>query len=257
MNWSRTKSIFIAAFLILNSFLGYQLWEKQTKKIELAQSYESSLEELLQLKNIVLETELSAKQPEMSQLNAKFMEYTHEDLSQIEGQSLSVNENQIVSKLSTPYSLPSPWSAEEFYQSFVKERVINGEQYVIDQQSDADIVYLQQVQTYPIFVGTLVFQKDNGEKITGYQQTYYHVINQGTEQPVISSFTSIRTLLDNQVLPLHSMIKEVNLGYYGQVYEIESQVLTPVWRIIVEHESKQTTIYVNAITGAIESLPIQ
>jgi regulatory protein YycI of two-component signal transduction system YycFG len=256
MNWSRTKSIFIAAFLILNSFLGYQLWEKQTKKIELAQSYESSLEELLQLKNITLETELSAKQPEMSQLNAKFMEYTHEDLSQIEGQSLSVKENQIVSKLSTPYALPSPWSADEFYQNFVKERVINGQQYVIDQHSDTEIVYLQQLQAYPIFVGTLVFQKPNEEEITGYQQTYYHVINQGTEQPVISSFTSIRTLLDNQVLPLYSRIMEVDLGYYGQVYEIESQVLTPVWRIIVEHESKRTTIYVNAITGAIESLPI-
>jgi regulatory protein YycI of two-component signal transduction system YycFG len=256
MNWSRIKSIFIVAFLILNSFLGYQLWEKQTKKIELAQSYESSLEELLLLKNITLETELSVNQPEMSQLNAKFMEYKYEDLSQIEGQSLSMNENQIISKLSTPYSLPSPWSAEEFYLSFVKERVINGEQYVIDQHNETEIVYLQQVQTYPIFVGAIVFEKYNEEQITGYQQTFYHVINQGTEQPVISSFTSIRTLLDNQVLPLSSKIKDVDLGYYGQVYEIESQVLTPVWRIIVEYENKRMTIYVNAITGAIESLPI-
>jgi regulatory protein YycI of two-component signal transduction system YycFG len=255
MNWSRTKSIFIVAFLILNSFLGYQLWEKQTKKIELAQSYESSLDELLLLKHITLETELSAEQPEMSQLNAQFMEYMYEDLSKMEGQSLSVNENQLVSKLSTPYPLPSPWSAEEFYQDFVKERIINGEQYVIDQHNETEIVYLQQVQSYPIFVGTLVFQK-NVEQITGYQQTFYHVINQGTEQPVISSFTSIRTLLDNQVLPSYSKIKDVDLGYYGQIYEIESQVLTPVWRIIAEYEGKRMTIYVNAITGAIESLPI-
>lgn len=256
MNWSRIKSIFIVAFLILNSFLGYQLWEKQTKKIELAQSYESSLEELLLLKNITLETELSAEQPEMSQLNAQFMEYTYEDLSKMEGQSLSVDDNKIVSKLSTPYVLPSPWSAEEFYQNFVKERVMNGKQYVIDQHNETNIVYLQQVQSYPIFVGTLVFQKNNVEEITGYQQTFYHVINQGTEQPVISSFTSIRTLLDNQVLPSHSKIKDVDLGYYGQIYEIESQVLTPVWRIIAEHEGKRMTVYVNAITGAIESLPL-
>jgi regulatory protein YycI of two-component signal transduction system YycFG len=256
MNWSRTKSIFIVAFLILNSFLGYQLWEKQTKKIELAQIYESSLDELLLLKHIKLETELSAEQPEMSQLNAQFMEYTLEDLSQMEGQSLSFDQYQLISTLNTPFSLASPWKPEEFYQQFVKERVIKGERYALDQHTETEIVYLQQVQSYPIFVGQLIFQKNKTEEVTGYQQTFYYVINQGTEQPVISSFTSIRTLLDNQIIPTYTVIKEVDLGYYGQIYETESQVLTPVWRIMIEHQGNPMTIYVNAITGAIESAPI-
>jgi 3-isopropylmalate/(R)-2-methylmalate dehydratase small subunit len=33
MNWSQTKSIFIVVFLLLNIFLGFQLWEKQFKNL--------------------------------------------------------------------------------------------------------------------------------------------------------------------------------------------------------------------------------
>lgn len=257
MNWSRTKSIFIVAFLILNSFLGYQLWEKQTNKIELAQIYENSIDELLLLKNIVLETTLSVEQPEMSQLNAQFLRYQFEDISQIEGQTLVFDRDQIISKFNTPIPLPDPWSPEEFYEQVVEEEVLYGEQYKLDQQTESEIIYLQQVEEHPVFISTLVFQKNEEQDVTrGYRQIYYHIINQGTEQRVISSFTSIRSLLDNQIIPSYSVINDVDLGYYGQVYDADSQVLTPVWRIAIEHEENRLIIYVNAITGAIESAPM-
>lgn len=256
MNWSRTKSIFIVAFLILNSFLGYQLWEKQTNKIELAQVYENSLDELLLLKNIVLETTLSVEQPEMSQLNAQFLMYRLEDLSQIEGQTLVIDGNRLISQFNVPFPLSDPWSPEQFYQKVVETAALHGDQYRLDQHTESEIIYLQQVQKHPVFISTLTFHKNEMEQITGYEQIYYHIINQGTEQRVISSFISIRTLLDNQIIPNHSVIKDVALGYYGQVYDADSQVLTPVWRIAIEHEGKRFILYVNAITGAVESVPV-
>lgn len=256
MNWSRTKSIFIVAFLILNSFLGYQLWEKQTNKIELAQIYENSLDELLLLKNIVLETTLSVEQPEMSQLNAQFLRYRLENLSQIEGQTLFIEGNRLISKFNIPIPLSDSRSPEEFHQEVVETEVLRGDQYSLDQQTESEIIYLQQVQAHPVFISTLTFHKNENEHVTGYEQIYYHIINQGTEQRVISSFTSIRTLLDNQIIPSYSVIKDVDLGYYGQIYDADSQVLTPVWRIVIEHEGNRFIIYVNAITGAIESVPI-
>lgn len=255
MNWSRTKSIFIVAFLILNSFLGYQLWEKQTNKIELAQIYENSIEELLLLKNIALETALSVEQPEMSQLNAEVLRYRFEDISKIEDQAHVFDKGELSSQFSSPIPLSDQWSPDEFYEQVVDKEVLYGNQYTLDQHTETEIIYLQQVQKHPVFISTLAFQKNEEQDVTGYNQIYYHIINQGTEQRVISSLTSIRTLLDNQIIPSYAIIKDVGLGYYGQVYDADSQVLSPVWRIVIEHEENRLVIYVNAITGAIESVP--
>jgi regulatory protein YycI of two-component signal transduction system YycFG len=254
MNWGRIKSIFIVAFLILNSFLGYQLWEKQTNKIELAQLYESSLDEFLLPKNITLQTELSVEQPAMSQLNTQFSMYSLGDLTKIKGQSLVIESNQITSQLSQPIPILKPWDHNTFYQEWMAENIVKSDQYILDRVTESEIVYLQELHEYPLFLGSLTF-KVEGNQIIGYKQIYYDEVNKGTSQPVISSFTTIRALLDHQVIPAHSTIKSVTLGYYGQVYETESQVLTPVWRVGIEHEETTHLFYVNAFTGALESVP--
>lgn len=256
MNWSRIKSIFIVVFFLLNSFLGYQLWEKQTKKIELAQIYESSIDELLLMKNISLETELNLEQPELSQLNVQFLAYTFRDLALLEGQNIVLEDHKIISKLIQAYPLPEPWEETLFFQEFVKEEIMRGEQYGYDPRDGKGLVYLQKVEGYPIFGGSLEFQINDQQQVTGYEQVYYHVINQATQQPVISSFSSLRTLLDNQVLPSESIIKDIALGYFGQIYDAESQVLTPTWRIVIEQEENRLEYFVNAYTGAIELQPV-
>jgi regulatory protein YycI of two-component signal transduction system YycFG len=254
VNWSRIKSIFIVAFLILNSFLGYQLWEKQTKKIELAQDYDQSLDELLIHREITLETELSTEQLKMSQLNTQFSLFSFEELSTIKGQSIFLERHRMTSKLNQAYPMSEPWNQGDFEKEVLKEYIVKNDQYKYDRQTSNEIIYQQHIQEYPVFVGTLIFKK-NSQGIEGYRQTFYEVVNQGTEQPVISSFTTIRTLLDQQVLPSDSVIKKVTLGYYGQIYDVESQVLTPVWRVHIEQDEKPLFFYVNAYTGALESVP--
>ncbi|WP_025027554.1 two-component system regulatory protein YycI [Caldalkalibacillus mannanilyticus] len=256
MNWSRIKTIFILAFLILNSFLGYQLWEKQTKKIEMAQVYESSMDELLLLKHITLATELSVEQTQMSQLNTQFAIYSLQELYHVSKQNILIENEQLHAQLMEPYPLAEPFDPYLFQQNFMKGHVLNGEQYVFDRKTPTEIVYLQKIQDYPIFLSTVKFSIED-QRVVEYKQVYHEVVNKGTEQPVISSFTTIRALLDHQVIPPNSTIQRVTLGYYGQIYEIESQVLTPVWRVLIEHEGKQITYYVNAFTGALESVPLE
>lgn len=254
MNWSRTKSIFIVAFLILNSFLGYQLWEKmQTKQLELAQLSESSLEELLALRNIMIDTELQAEQFELPQLNAQFLINTFEDLEKMERQRIFFQGHVIHSQLIDPVEL-SPEVKTEELQQILDTYVVWGEQYKYDYHTEDSIYFLQQVEGKPIFVGglKLLLNPEERSQVLGYEQVFYQVINTGTKQPVISSYTAIRTLLDNQTIPYFSTIIGAELGYYGQVYEVDSQVLTPAWRIVMETEGKYKIVYVNGITGAIE-----
>lgn len=253
MHWSRIKTIFIIVFLLLNSFLGYQLWEKKTRKIELAQSYENSIEELLLLKNIKLDTELDLEQPELPQLNVQFLTYTFRDLALLAGQHVVLEEHRLISNLIQPYSLPKPWDESIFFEEFVQKKVMNGEEYRYDVHGQG-LVYLQQVDLRPIFGGTLLFQHD-GEQVTGYEQVYYHVISQATPQPVISSFTCLRTLLENESIPQESVIINLSLGYFGQIYEADSQILTPTWRVLVIHKEKRLEYYVNAYTGALVYMP--
>jgi len=256
MNWSKIKTIFIVAFLILNSFLGYQLWEKQTKKLEIAQSYENSLDELLALKQITLNVELSVEQTMMAQLNTQYGMFTVEELMQVSKQTLQIEKDKLISTLQEPFLLKIPWDPLQFQQEFMKMNVLKSNQYIFDRKTNEEIIYLQKIQEYPIFLAPITFKLVD-QQVKGYEQVYHEVINKGTEQPVISSFTTVRALLDHQVLPPGSSIEKITLGYYGQFYEIESQVLTPVWRVMIEHEGKQLTYYINAFTGALESVPAE
>lgn len=256
MHWSRIKSIFIVVFLLLNSFLGYQLWEKKTKKIELAQSYENSIDELLLLKNIRLLPELDIEQPELPQLNVQFLSYTFRDLALLAGQHVTIDDHKLIATLVEPYSLAEPWEEAVFFQDFVKEQVMNGEQYRFDAYFNQRIVYLQHVAELPIFGGTLQFQLNHDQEVTGYEQIYYHVINQATPQPVISSFTCLRTLLENGAIPAEAAITRLTLGYFGQIYEANSQILTPTWRVSVMFQDERLEYFVNAYTGAIVVSPM-
>jgi regulatory protein YycI of two-component signal transduction system YycFG len=256
MNWSKTKSIFIIAFLILNVFLGYQLLEKRAGKLEIANVTENSVEDLLSLWNIEIHTELSHDQPELAQLSAQFI--THLDQFQLgDGQQLTIDEHRLVANLHSPVRYTDEEEIQVFYEEHLQHYVLNGEQYRFDRQTDKEFILLQQVNEYPVFVGRLIFNRQE-QWIDGYTQVYYHVVNSGTPQQVISSFSSIRSLLDNQLIAPDSTVRHVQLGYYGQVYEVEIQVLTPVWRVVVEEQAveEQNVIkvfYVNAITGAIET----
>lgn len=249
MNWSRTKSIFIVAFLVLNVFLGYQLWEKRTGNYEVANITENSVEDLLTIWDIEIDVELSNDQPEMSQLSAQFL--MNVDQLEINGQlDLRVDEHQIIVRLSPPVLWSEGQDIQPLYEEKLQHLVLYGEQYQFDRVTDTNLIFLQQVNNYPVFVGRLQFDR-SAEKIEGYKQVYYHVVNSGTPQPVISSFSSLRSLIDNQLIEPGSTVRDVQLGYYGQVYEVEIQVLTPVWRVIVDEQEQTKVFYVNAITGAI------
>ncbi|GGK30194.1 hypothetical protein GCM10010965_23800 [Caldalkalibacillus thermarum] len=256
MNWANTKSILIVVFLLLNIFLGWQLWQKHTNHPELAFIYEHSLDELLLLHQITLDTDLDPEQPHMAQLEVRSLtESDRPNLPDAQGQSITVKDNVIISAFSPAYPLEGEFDPQLFKELFVKEYVYRGEDYNFNYMDEAEISYIQYYGEFPLFIGSLTIFLNEQGGVTGYKQRYYHVVNEGDKQPIISSYTSLRTLLDQQVIPPLAVIREVTLGYYGQVYAAENQVLTPTWRIIYEDRNQLKVTYVNAYTGAIELDP--
>lgn len=252
MNWSRTKEILIVAFLIVNIFLGYQLWEKQTRKLELANIADSTIEERLALRDVELSTELPAEQPELSQINAQFLVHAFEDLQKYENQQVYVNEHLLQSSFNQKLSLEQIDSLDMFFSEIVIPHVAQAEDYELEQYIEGEQVsYIQYYHDHPVFISRLDFYLED-MYVTGYEQTYYHIVSTGTPQRVLSAATSLRTLLDQQTIPAQSTITDVRLGYYGHIYAIDSQVLIPTWRFVIEGEGYTRYIYVNALTGVIE-----
>jgi regulatory protein YycI of two-component signal transduction system YycFG len=259
MNWSQTKSIFIIVFLLLNIFLGFQLWEKQFKNLELAEMYESSLEEMLSVRNIAMEADLSAEQPELGQLHVQHALQSDfaEFIQEAGEQSFEYEEGVLRADVRNRYELNVPaettFEAELFHNEWMQNYVFKYDEYAFDRFSNGRIVFLQHYQSLPIFTGRLEFKVNDDQEINAFEQVHYHMISQGTEQQVLSSYSALRALLENQIIPANTTIVSVRLGYYGQIYEVESQVLTPSWRVRVEHGDNTLEFYVNAFTGSIET----
>ncbi|MDQ0339309.1 regulatory protein YycI of two-component signal transduction system YycFG [Caldalkalibacillus uzonensis] len=255
MNWANTKSILIVVFLCLNLFLGWQLWQKHTHHPELAYIYESSLDELLILHQITLDTELDMEQPHMAQLEVRSFAGKPLDVPAKQEQNIHIKDHVIISTLSSPYTLEGGFDPDVFKELFLKTYVYQGEDYHFSNKTDDEISYIQYYGQFPLFIGSLTIFIDEHEAVTGYRQVYFQVVSEGEKQPIISSYTSIRTLLDQQILPPLAVIRDVTLGYYGQVYDAENQILTPTWQIVFEDRDQLKITYVNAYTGAVELDP--
>ena len=255
MDWRRAKTILILAFLLLDSFLAYQLWTSRGDELEFTQQVEgssSSLQDMLSARAIEVVIEMPADMPEMYYLNVKYEDFSSAGLNKLPNQRVHLAGNVLTSQFLS--SIPSPESvAKGEFSKKMNEHILFFNEYHPDPiLSAADrMIYLQSLDSYPLFGGILQLDiKD--EKIRGYQQTHFQVINKGSGKRVISSVTALRTLIENQIIQSGETVHSIQLGYYSHTYDAEIQVIAPVWRVI--HGRKQVH-YVNGITGVIEKTP--
>jgi regulatory protein YycI of two-component signal transduction system YycFG len=68
------------------------------------------------------------------------------------------------------------------------------------------------------------------------------------EQQVLPASTAAAHLIENY-LPAGSVIKDIRLGYHGQIFpDAETQVSAPSWRVLLENGEMY---YVNAISAEV------
>ncbi|WP_019243367.1 MULTISPECIES: two-component system regulatory protein YycI [Bacillus] len=256
MDWSKTKTIFIAVFLVLNIFLLYQYVEKvSSNKLETLS--ESTLDELL-AENEIKINELPKKVTKEQYLSGKSKTFKREDLKKLKGQKKAIifNEVKIYSKLDKPFPLGEKLHSEAL-DALVKESVLNGDQYKfwkVEEDSNS-IVYYQTYEDKVIFDNTnakLTLYINGKREVDSYEQTYIENIEPFNEkEEVLTAEKAIETIYKKGFLPAKSEISKVEIGYYNLALLTASHVLTPTWHIVLNGEED---LFVNAIDGQIIQL---
>lgn len=243
MDWGRAKSVLIVAFLMLNIVLGYQLWLELRERIDSSVDW-TSLPPETQLnmtsKGIRIDAEIPTEMPQMQDI-------TYRVLQTPAGRS----------NATLPLD-PQPDSRIAFLPDELQQ-ALGGtipelSEYRLDNlgSNDKAFVFNRIVNGWPIFdVKIELFYQE--QKITGYRQDRIELQpSEGSkQQKVLPATKAVANLIDQNYLPAGAVIKEVQLGYHGQIiFDSETQVSTPSWRVLLEDGE---VFYVNANNGEVVS----
>ncbi|WP_126429170.1 two-component system regulatory protein YycI [Brevibacillus marinus] len=252
MDWSRAKTILIAAFLLLDLFLAYQVYESRTQQwneVQLIRKGAGNIELLLDERNIRLAMEIPEDTPQMQYVHVEYLSEAVLNQHPLPpDQQMTISDSLIMARFAQPIPLNDSQNAAELLRE-LRHRVMYAEQYQPDKYyTERGIFrYWQQYEGLPIFVAPLELYVQQ-DAVTGYQQSYLRIRNHGDGRQVISAYTALRSLLEKQLIRNGETIEDVTMGYFGHEYDADVQVLAPIWRII--HNGKID--YVNAFTGAVE-----
>lgn len=253
MDWSKTKTLFIITFLILNIFLGYQLIQKRDGS-QLDILTELSIEERFAAEEITYHN--LPREPKIgSYISGKIKIFTEEDIKDLKDQEVDISTKGILRGVfSKPIKLPLNDKVQ--ISQFVKENMISGDSYVVwkvDEDSKT-IILFQQYKNQHIFnqstniSGFLLLNLNEDHEVISYQQTLIPEFEEHEPEELITPIQTLEMLFKNDHLKSGSDVTKVEIGYYPLVPFSESQLLAPAWHIVID---EKTDVFVNAIEGQI------
>lgn len=257
MDWSKIKTIFIIAFLVLDVYLIYEFTKLQDVS-QLAMESESSIENRLKADGIQF-PELQKVNDGVNLLSVNRREFTEEDLEdeKFDGLTPTINKGTELSvQVDESYSIDEDADEEDF-RAFLDRYVIHADQYEFWEKGETTITF------YQTFEGKMFYKNNNGRvtlflspdgDIVSYTQTLLTNIEEIVEvvdpEPPLNA---METLYQNGKLLPNSVIKKVEIGYYTflNMDNTTNYTLTPVWRFEVED---QGSLFVNVKYGDIVDL---
>jgi regulatory protein YycI of two-component signal transduction system YycFG len=243
MDWRRAKSVLILSFLMLNVILGSQLWLEWRERLNTAVDWTSLPPETLQVmreKNIQVDpnTKIPAKTPDMRELTYTLKQRTREGIN-----------------ARTSINPPTETRIVYFEDEFAKALggvIPDLGSYKLDQPGSRDGVFVfnRMEGSWPMFdIHLELFYSE--QKIKAYKQDLIEIkpTSGAKEQQVLTAAKALAKVIERN-LPAGSVIKEIRLGYHGEIFEdMEAQVSTPSWRVLLENGEE--VYYVNAITAEV------
>lgn len=260
MNWSRTKSIFIVTFLMLNVFLGWQFVDKvregQLQSIEQAQG----IMERLEVNNITLpDEEVNTAGARGVVLEGGLTIFSEEELEQLQDQEteLSPSGTVIQSVFEEPVNVDIALDKanEQSFANFLSQYVLNGQDYVFLEREDNFLYFNQvyeQVETSVNEQEPLIVQLNDEDEIVGYEQRHFAFEPNPEERDIVSYMTAVEVLLDNHYISPNSDVLNIEFGYYS-LADQTPRFFSPMWAVTVDRtkeyaEVEDIRIYlVNAI----------
>lgn len=235
MEWARAKTILIITFFLLNVILGYQLWITKVADSYFEQAgIREEVQQLLRSKNIRLEKEIPRETPQLREITV----------------TLSGDKNAI-----EPVRLERPFKLQQLARKRIAKDIekqipfIDEYEYDPIQSREGLYVMNQLYEQWPMFeINLNLFYEE--DEVYQYTATYAEIESSLDEEEVkvLSAYRAIAFLAENVLAP-GTVIEEVRLGYHGQVFDSDIQVLAPKWRIALANGE---VYYVHAISGELE-----
>lgn len=261
MDWSKTKTIFIIVFSILNVFLYSVYINNYNEEQELEVLGESNIESDLKNANISVGN-LPVSTEKVTYVSGKINTFDNFDFNQVtRNQIITVSDNMIIEgTMKKPEKLEA--LNEKTLTEFLKRTVFKGEEYRLWQidKSAREATFFQVMNDKMIFYNqsaTIKVYWSEKEEITKYEQTMFGSLKAvGEKSMLIKPIQAIKTIFEKGYLKDHTTISFVNLGYSTLVPLTETQVLSPTWHIraMVPDENgrkKQQDFFVNAVDNQI------
>ncbi len=241
MDWRRAKSVLIFAFLMLNVLLGYQLWTEWRAQVNSSVGFtalSAETQEAMQEKGIRLDAKIPTDTPAMRDLSFRLLQDSagagKRDPIQLDSQP----EARIV------------FNPEEL-MAFLGGVIPELGKYAYDDPGSREGVFVlnRMVDGFPMFDIHLELYNSE-QKIQAYRQDLIQILESdgAREQQVLAASKAVAHLIENY-LPQGSVIKDIRLGYHGQIFpDAETQVSAPSWRVLLENGE---VYYVHAISAEV------
>lgn len=264
MDWSKSKSIFIVVFLILDVFL-YSLYLNRHTEAQLVQRGSSltqkTIEARLKDDNItygVLPTNIE----KAAYISGKVKNFEQETPKLDNAKNILIDKNKLIVTLKNPVKVKDIDEAAS-YNDFLKANVYEGTSYTlwkIDKENKK-ATFFQTVNTrtlYYILNGLVEVTWNDQNEIVEYEQTLLEDIGAYEEEKVLTTpLRAIQTIYNKGLLSPNSTITEVSLGYTTLVQFTQTQVFVPTWELQVQTEDEgQKEYFVNAVQGGILDLTL-
>ncbi|WP_257347660.1 two-component system regulatory protein YycI [Pseudalkalibacillus decolorationis] len=253
MDWNNIKTIFIFTFLILNIYLGIEVYEKVNPGFDELQNNTQSAK---RLDEIQYDKKPPVVKEQLALVKGKSKVFTEKEINaqfqkENSNQEVKVTSGTIINAtLKDPYDDLSHKSEDELkgqLQIFLEEYVPMSEDYqywkhdkdrglyIFRQEHKEVPIYFNEYITEENLTGLIEIATNEKGEITSYRQTYMTLEDQGDKQKLIKAKAAL--LVTN--IPPGTKVKNIELVYFTLITDEEQfqvKVFVPSWHIVTEEE---------------------
>lgn len=238
IDWNRTKSIFIAVFLILNIFLFSSYVNRYNDSRNVGILGEKNIEARLKDDNITY-VPLPNVIESAAYIQGKVHNFTSDEFVELDQQVNTFDGSKLRVVYLKPIKLRNI-DEDASFTEFIQDNIQDAANYTlweVDREKRV-ATFFQKTKDRILYYnmsGTLKVYWNENNGVTMYEQTMIDNIEEmEQQQSIVPPIQIIQALYGKGLLKPDSRIMQMNLGYSTLVYFTQTQVLVPTWEVRVK-----------------------
>lgn len=257
MDWSKSKTIFIVVFLILNIFLYTQYVDLYNQGQNVEVLGERTIDAKLKDDNITYNS-LPNNVESVSYYSGKMRNFNENKIDSYQHLDLEVVDNSI---LLATFHMPIPlkdMELEDAVKDFVSLYIQESDKYVlweIDEEEKA-ATFFQKIDNRTLYYnsnGYLKIYWNEDKEVENYELTMFEKLEKlEQEESTIPPIQVLQALYNRSLLKPDARVIGMDLGYSTLVQLTQTQVFAPTWEVVVRNsDGVVERHYVNAVEGKV------